>query len=193
MGSQQVAEQAEEIEGLRGRFPNVTVFHGAELNIGADGRLDLPEEALALLDFAVAGVHSHFSLDRDTQTERVLAALAHPAVRVLAHPFGRRIGIRPALDLDMDEVIASAVEQGVALETNGHRDRLDLPADWIAGAAAEGALFAANSDAHRVPEVDNIANAVATLQHAGITAERVVNTFSLDDFLGWIEGAPRKR
>jgi DNA polymerase (family 10) len=114
MGSQQVAEQAEEMEGLRGRFPSVTVFHGAELNIGADGRLDLPEEALALLDFAVAGVHSHFSLDRDTQTERVLAALAHPAVRVLAHPFGRRIGIRPALDLDMDEVIASAVEQGVA-------------------------------------------------------------------------------
>jgi histidinol phosphatase-like PHP family hydrolase len=113
--------------------------------------------------------------------------MAHPVVKVLAHPFGRRIGIRPALDLDMDGVIASAVEHGVALETNGHRDRLDLPADWIASAAAQGALFAANSDAHRVPEVDNIGNAVATLQHAGIRAERVVNTFPLDNFLDWIE------
>ena len=189
MGSRQVAEQAEEIEVLRQGFPSVTLFHGAELNIGVDGGLDLPEEALAVLDFAVAGIHSHFSLDRDAQTERVLAGMAHPVVKVLAHPFGRRIGIRPALDIDMDTVIDAAVENGIALESNGHRDRLDLPADWIARAAAKGAVFAANSDAHRVPEVDNVGNAIATLQHAGINAERVVNTFPLPEFLDWIDGA----
>lgn len=183
-----IRAQAEMIDAVRPLFPEIRVFHGAELNIGPDGLLDLPEETLSILDFAVAGVHSYFSLDGDTQTARVLAALTHPVVRVLAHPFGRRIGIRPALDIDMSRVIEAAVEHGVALETNGHRDRLDLGAEWIRIAAKAGAIFAADSDAHRVDEIPNIENAVATLQRAGIPASRVVNTWPLEEFVGWVGG-----
>lgn len=177
--------QSIDIERLRAEVPPITIFHGAELNIMKDGTLDLDDGDLQQLDFAVAGVHSYFGLDRDTQTKRVIAALEHPVVRVLAHPYGRRIGIRPPMDLDMDAIVESAVENGVALETNGHRDRLDLPAEWIEIAAEQGALFAANSDAHRPDEMDNIANAVATLQRAGVTPDRVVNTFAEEDFFEW--------
>jgi DNA polymerase (family 10) len=173
--------QSVNIERLRVRHPGITIFHGAELNIMRDGTLDISDDALRILDFAVAGVHSYFGLDRDTQTKRVLAALEHPVVRVLAHPFGRRIGVRPPMDIDMDLVIDGAVQQGVALETNGHRDRLDLPAEWIEVAAESDVLFAANSDAHRLGEMDNIANAVATLQRAGVTRRQVVNALAAED------------
>lgn len=188
MSGEALQAQSMSIERLRIEYPGITIFHGAELNIMEDGNLDLDDEALQPLDFAVAGVHSYFGQDRDTQTRRVIAAIKHPVVRVLAHPFGRRIGIRPSIDLDMELIINAAVEQGVALETNGHRDRLDLPSEWIEIATERGALFAANSDAHRQSEMDNIANAVATLQRAGVTPDRVVNTWSVEDLTRWISG-----
>lgn len=185
-----VAAQAAELARVRELFDSLTILHGAELNIGPDGSLDLAEEALSLLDMAVAGVHSYFGLDRQTQTQRVVTALEHPTVRVLAHPSGRRIGIRPPLDLDMEAVIDAAVVNGVALEVNGHRDRLDLSAEWIARAASRGAVFAANSDAHRIGELSNITNAVGVLQRAGIEPAQVVNTWSEERFSAWLAGTP---
>ena len=90
------------------------------------------------------------------------------------------------MDLDMEGVIDTAIEEGVALETNGHRDRLDLPPNWVEVASHRGALFAANSDAHRIHEMDNIANAVATLQKAGVGANQVVNTFGIEFLTDWL-------
>jgi DNA polymerase (family X) len=185
LGTEDLARQAREIGELRSRHPSLEILHGAELNIGPDGSLDIPPPGLDHLDFAVAGVHSHFGLTRAEQTDRVIAALSHPVVRILAHPFGRRIGIRPCLDIDMGRVVEAAVAMGVALETNGHRDRLDLPADWIGEATKLGAWFAANSDAHRIDEMANVANAVATLQRAGVSGERVVNTLPTNGLLEW--------
>lgn len=173
------------IEEGRARFPDLVVLHGAELNIDRDGSLDIDDEALGRLDFAVAGLHSHFDLERFEQTARVLTALSHPAVRVLAHPTGRRIGTRPAIDLDIDAVIAAAVENHVALEVNGHRDRLDLSAEHAALAVVGGAVLAANSDAHRIGEMGNIVNSVATMQRAGIAPSSVVNTMSVGAFQEW--------
>jgi DNA polymerase (family 10) len=112
-------------------------------------------------------------------------------VRILAHPFGRRIGIRPPLDIDMESVVEQAVSHDVALESNGHRDRLDLSAEWIRRAVDLGAIFAANSDAHRVPEIANIANAVATLQRAGVTPDRVINASPVETLRAWVGDGPR--
>jgi DNA polymerase (family 10) len=181
-----LTRQRAEIDELRGRFPSLVVLHGAELNADKEGKLDISDAALSLLDLAVVGIHSHFDLDRAQQTARVLRALEHPAVRVLAHPTGRRIGLRPPIDLDLDAVAGCAVEHGVALEVNGHRDRLDLSASLAAQAAETGALLAANSDAHRTGEIGNVANAVATMQRAGIGPGPVVNALAADDFLRWL-------
>jgi len=173
------------IEEVRAGFPDLLVLQGAELNIDRDGSLDIDDAALNRLDLAVAGVHSHFDLDRFEQTARVLKALSHPVVRVLAHPTGRRIGNRPAIDFDIDAVITSAIENRVALEVNGHRDRLDLSAEHAALAVAAGAVLAANSDSHRVGEMGNVANSVATMQRAGIPPSSVVNTMSAEAFREW--------
>lgn len=191
LDGQGLVEQRAEIEAARSRFPDLVVLHGAELNIDRDGGLDVGDETLGLLDMAVAGIHSHFDLDRAAQTARVLTALQHPTVRVLAHPTGRRIGIRPPLDLDLEAVIAAAVEHRVALEVNGHRDRLDLSAGLIEMADAAGALFAADSDSHRVGEMGNVANSVATMQRAGLRPASVVNTLPVGDFLDWVASSAR--
>lgn len=185
-----VAAQARLIAATRPLFPGLVVLHGAELNIGPDGSLDLDSDALDLLDIAVAGVHSHFGLDARAQTNRVIAAIENPSVRILAHPSGQRIGIRPPLRIDMETVIEAAVANEVALEVNGHRDRLDLSAQWIRVAAQKGAIFAADSDAHRIAEMENITNAVGVLQGAGVAPDRVVNTWPVDQFLTWASAAP---
>ncbi|MFZ0013907.1 MAG: PHP domain-containing protein [Acidimicrobiia bacterium] len=185
LGPTAVLAQAVEIESLRPRFPELSILHGAEVNIGADGSLDLDDETLAALDFVVAGLHSHFGLSEGEQTRRLLTALEHPAVGVLAHPFGRRIGIRPAIEVDMAAVINGSVRNRVALEVNGHRDRLDLPAQWLHTGVQLGAVFAASSDAHRVGELENISNAVSVLQRGGVGPDHVVNTWSETDLLAW--------
>jgi DNA polymerase (family 10) len=183
-----VERQARLIGKVRAALPEVAIFQGAELNIDPFGDLDLDEGALGGLDFAIAAIHSRFDLGREEQTRRVTAALRHPVVKVLAHPTGRRIGIRPSLALDLDAVFAVAAEEGVALELNGHRDRLDLSAELTQRALAAGCLLAANSDAHRLGELSNVENAVATAQRAGVTPDRVVNTRDLEALIGWVEG-----
>jgi DNA polymerase (family 10) len=184
--------QAVEIEETRARYPDLVVLHGAELNIGRDGTLDIDDETLGLLDLAVAGLHSYFDLDRAEQTSRIVKAMGHPAVRVLAHPTGRRIGTRPSVELDIEAIIQAAVEHGVALEVNGHRDRLDLSAPIIEKALVAGAVVAANSDAHRIEEMGNVANSVGTMQRAGVGPGSVINCWPVDRFMAWVTDTPRE-
>jgi DNA polymerase (family 10) len=180
--------QAVEIAEARARFPDLVVLQGAELNIGRDGSLDIDDDVLDLLDMAVAGLHSYFDLDRMEQTSRIVEAMSHPAVRVLAHPTGRRIGTRPPVQVDIDAIIEAAIDHDVALEVNGHRDRLDLSGSHAAVAVSAGALLAANSDAHRLGEMGNIANSVATMQRAGVSPGSVINSWPSGRFISWLRG-----
>jgi DNA polymerase (family X) len=163
----------------------LVVLHGAELNIGRDGSLDYDDYVLAWLDFCVAAVHSNFGLDRDEQTARLIRAIEHPSVRVIAHPTTRRVGLRPPIDVDFDEILTAAARTGTALEVNGHIDRLDLSAELARRAHDAGVLLVADSDAHRPDEMDNVANAVAMLQRAGVPPEGVVNAWDPDRLLDW--------
>lgn len=183
-----IREQSRLVHEVRRQIPGIEIFHGAELNIGMEGELDIADDALELLDFAVAAVHSWFGLDEGRQTKRVITAMRHPKVKVLAHPQGRRIGIRLPLDLDLPAVFDSAAEEGVALELNGHRDRLDLSAELARRAVDSGCVLAANSDAHRFGELANIENAVATAQRAGAHPSQVINTWEPDELRVWVPG-----
>lgn len=184
--------QRQAIDRLRERFPEIVILQGAEINIDRQGRPDLDDVALAALDFVVAGCHSDFDLAVEIQTARIVTALAHPSVRVLAHPTGRRIGIRPGFDLDIDAVIEAARHHDVALEVNGHRDRMDLSASFAERAARAGAVLAANGDAHRFDELDNVGNAVGVMQRAGVRPASVVNTRPVTRFLAWLQRSTGK-
>lgn len=181
-----ILEQQVHIERLREAEPAVRIFHGAELNIGLDGSLDYPDDVLEMLDFRLAAVHSHFDLDMAAQTDRVLRAVGHPLVHVIAHPTGRRIGRRPPLALDVSALIEAAIGNNTALEVNGHLDRLDLGSGHADGAGRRGVLFAANSDAHRPGEMANVANSVSVLQRARAVPESVINTWDTATMVAWL-------
>jgi len=185
---QQLLAQRRRIAKLQEQYPEMTILQGAELNIGADGSVDYDPEFLAGLDFGVASVHSAFNLDRATQTARVIAAMRNPAVSVIGHLTGRRIGHRPGIDLDIDAVLTVAEETGCALEINGHLDRLDAPADVLRHARERGVVFSIDSDAHDTRELANVANAVRNARRGWVERKRVVNTWTAKQFVKWVEG-----
>jgi histidinol phosphatase-like PHP family hydrolase len=172
--------QRVELEKVRDEFPDITVLHGIELNIDRDGEVDFDTDLLAWLDFTVAGFHSFLSLGPDEQTARALRAVANPQVDIIAHLTGRRIGIRPPIELDLPLVLRAAAANGTVLEVNGHLDRLDLSFELIEMAVGYGVLFVANSDAHRPAELANVENACVLLERARVDPASVVNTWSLE-------------
>ena len=182
--------QRQALVALAARHPKMTLLHGVELNIGPDGSVDYDPEFLAGFDFGVASVHSHFDLDRRRQTRRIVTAMAHPAVNVIGHLTGRRIGRRPVIDLDVEAVLAAAEETGCALEVNGHLDRLDAPADILRQAGSGEAVFVASSDAHDAAELDQVGWAVRQSRRGWVAAHRVANTWGPKRFLDWVR---RKR
>ncbi|MBI2168246.1 MAG: DNA polymerase/3'-5' exonuclease PolX [Actinobacteria bacterium] len=157
----------------------ITLLHGSELNIQRDGSVDWDERFLSGFDVLVASIHSHFDLDRDTQTARMIRAMEHPCVNVIGHPSARRQGKRPAIDFDVEEVCRAAARTGTALEVNAQPERLDLPDELVRAARGYGARFVISTDAHSVPELDNMPLGVGTAQRGWATAADVVNTLPL--------------
>jgi DNA polymerase (family X) len=183
LDEERIAQQRAAIEQIRPRYPEIVILQGSELNIDRDGNVDFDDDVLGGLDFAIAAVHSFFTLNRNEQTRRVLNAIANPKIDVIAHLTGRRIGIRPPIKLDIEEILTAAVEHSTALEVNGHLDRMDVSAKIVARAAPLGALFAASSDAHRTHELSNVAHSVGILQRGGVTRDQVINTWGADELL----------
>ena len=188
LDEERIEQQRLTIERIRPRYPDIVILHGSELNIDRNGQLDFDDELLEGLDFGLAAIHSLFTLNRDEQTARLLTAIANPRVNVIAHITGRRIGTRPPIQFDTDRVLAAAAEHRTAIEVNGHLDRLDASADMVDRARRLGALFAANSDAHRPDELSNAGYSVAILQRGLVTDDLVVNAWHVDDLLHWTRG-----
>ena len=165
--------QLEEIERLRERFPKLRILAGVEANIRSSGEVDMAEEDLALLDWVVASVHN---APDNRPTERVLEAMQNPYVDCIGHLTGRRIGTRPPRDVDVERVIAGALETGTFLEINGQPDRLDLR-DVHARAAKEAGLrLVVSSDAHQIRAQSYVELAVAQARRGWLTKGDVVNT-----------------
>jgi DNA polymerase (family X) len=177
--------QREGIEALNGRWADFTLLQGCELEIKADGSLDLPDEVLAELDFVVASVHTSLRQDKAQITSRVISALRNPYVDVIGHPSGRILGQRDESAVDLDTVIEVAAETGTALEVNGIPSRLDLDDVHVRRALGLGVRIAISSDAHHPQGLDNLAFGLATARRGWATAHDVLNTMSLDQLRVW--------
>ena len=171
-----VRRQAEEIAAANEVLAPFRVLRGIECDILPDGRLDLPDDVLAELDWVQASVHGGQRMPRREMTARVEEALRNPHVSCLSHPKGRYIGRRPENELDLERAFEVALEEGVALEVNGLPDRLDLSGEHVREALAAGVEIVCNTDAHSVRGLGNMQLAVATARRGWATAEQVVNT-----------------
>jgi DNA polymerase (family 10) len=179
MTDEKMLAQREQVRGLQDRYPKMTLLHGTELNIGPAGDVDWGPEFLAGFDVTVASVHSHFTQPREEMTRRVIRAIENPHVNVIGHLTGRKIGARPPIDLDLDEVFRAAARTGTALEINAYPDRLDLRDEHVLWARRHGVRFAIDSDSHAVPHLDLLHYGVATAQRGWLTKDEVINAWPL--------------
>ncbi len=181
-----------EIDAVRARHPEIHLLRAMEVDILADGSLDLEDEMLAGLDLVVVSIHSRFDLPTEQQTARVLRALEHPEVDILAHPTGRLINRRKPIALDMETVLARAADLGVAVELNASPDRLDLRDSHLVLARELGCRIVISTDSHRVAELGTMRYGVEQARRAALEPRHVLNTLGYREFLGAIgRHAPR--
>ena len=175
--------QGEEIAAVNEELAPFRVLRGTEVDIRADGMLDLPDDVLAELDWVQLSLHAGQRQGRAELTRKVTEAMRHPAVRALSHPKGRIINHRPPNELDLERTFEVALETGVALETNGLPDRLDLSGPEIKQAIEAGVPIVVSTDAHSVRGLENMRLAVHTARRGWATAADVVNTRPLSEVL----------
>jgi DNA polymerase (family 10) len=165
--------QWREIEDVNARLKPFRVLRGIEVNIRADGSLDVDDEIMAALDWVVASIHTAF--DR-SPTERILGAIDNPHVDAIGHLTGRKILKRPGTDLDIERVVARAAETGTALEINSQPDRLDMRDTHARLAGEAGVLIPINTDAHEVPALGHAELGIGLARRAWLTKEQILNT-----------------
>ena len=144
-----VKQQAEEIAGLRERYPDITILHGCEVDILPDGRLDFADRILQQFDIVLASLHEDAGQAPEALERRYLAAMKHPLVSVITHPTNRLIPYRRGYDLNYDRIFAAAVETGTVVEIDGAPSHLDLNGALARRAVAAGATLVIDSDCHR--------------------------------------------
>jgi len=171
--------QRAQLEKLRSRYPKMTLLHGSELNIDAEGAVDWEADFLSGFDLHVASVHSLFTQSKDEMTRRIVRAMENPYVNIIGHPTGRKIGHRPPIEFDLDEVFKAAARTGTALEVNAFPDRLDLRDEHILWAKRHGVKFAIDTDSHATTHLDVMRFGVATAQRGWLTKDDVINAWPL--------------
>jgi DNA polymerase (family 10) len=165
--------QAKELAALNARLTPFRLLHGVEVNIRANGTLDVPDETLAGLDWVVASIHAAFST---SPTERVLAAMENPHVDVIGHLTGRKINKRAPMDVDLERVFAKALETGTAVEINSQPDRLDLRDADARLAGERGVRIVVSTDAHSVAALGYATLGIGQARRAWLTKDQIVNT-----------------
>jgi len=175
---ERLEEQLGEIAAVNSELDGFRVFASAEVDVMANGDLDLPDESLQLLDFVTVSIHSGFNQSRDQIMARLEAAMSNPFVRSIGHPTGRLINRRDPYEIDMEKIIDMAARTGTALEINAHFERLDLNDANARAAQAAGAKLVINSDAHRPEHLDLLRYGIATARRGWIEVKTVLNTMS---------------
>lgn len=173
--------QIEEIEEISRELKGITILKGIEVDILEDGRLDLDDSVLKLLDVVIVSVHQKFNLPSDRQTERIMRAMDHPCTTFVAHPTGRLLLSRKPYAVDVPRLIAHAKQCDCCLELNGNPQRLDLNDTYCQLARAEEVPVVLNTDAHQTGDVANFAAGIAQARRGWLRKEDVLNTASLSD------------
>ena len=168
-----VESQAKELAALNERLKPFRLLRGIEVNIRANGTLDVDDGVLAGLDWVVASIHAAFLTN---PTERLVAAMENPHVDCIGHLTGRKINKRGPMDIDLERVFAKAVETGTAVEINSQPDRLDLRDADARLAGERGVRVVVSTDAHSVAALGYASLGIGQARRAWLTKEQVVNT-----------------
>jgi DNA polymerase (family X) len=176
-----LANEIAEIDRLNSKLKGFVVLKAIELDILADGSLDLPDEILQELDLTVCSVHYNLNLSREKQTERIIRAMDNPYFNILAHPTGRLINKRDPYEVDLERLLAAAKERGCFMELDAQPDRLDLADIYCKLAKDMGVHLAIDTDAHSIRDLAFMRYGIDQARRGWLELDDVLNTRPLKE------------
>jgi DNA polymerase (family 10) len=183
LNEKQVRGHMEKIDAVNENLSGFRLLKGMEVDILADGSLDLPDSVLKDLDIVVCSVHYQQRMDEKKQTERIIRAMDNPYCQILGHPTARLINTRDPMEIDLEKIIMAAGQRGVVMELNSQPDRLDLPSHYCKMAAEAGVRIALSTDSHSVDNLDLMENGITAARRGWLTRDDVINTRPVTEML----------
>ena len=182
LDDKRAVEHIARIRGAAKNMDGITMFAGVEVDILADGELDLSDDVLAQMDIVIASIHSVFNQEPAKMTDRLLKAISNPNTSIIGHPTGRILLRRDSYAFDMHAVLTAAAEHKVAMELNAYPDRLDLNDANLRQAKQHAVKVVINTDAHHTSHMDKIRFGVLQARRAWLTKDDVLNTLPPQKF-----------
>ncbi len=187
LDERKLAQQRKEIDRINHRFQvsgfKFQLLQGAETNILKNGLIDIKDEALRKLDYAIAGIHSNFKMVRKEMTERIIRAMKNPYIKIISHPTGRILKKRDEYQVDFEKILRAAKEFGVALEINSFPERLDLNDKNIRLAKEAGVKMVINTDSHHKDQLRYIEFGIAQARRGWAEKKDIINSQPLKKLL----------
>jgi len=189
LDEKQLLSRNQEIKKLNKKFQvsGFKILTGCELNILADGSVDIDDKVLAQMDFVIAGVHSQLKMERKKMTERIIKAMKNPHIDIISHPTGRIINRRDEYLVDFDMILKTAKETNTILEINASPYRLDLKDIYIKKAKEAGVKMIINSDAHNAEQLVLMEYGVSQARRGWAEKKDIVNCWPVERFLKFMK------
>jgi len=182
LDDKRAVEHIQRIRSANAKIDGITIFAGVEVDILADGTLDLSDSVLEQMDIVIASVHSHFAQDPAQMTERLMKAVSNPNTSLVGHPTGRMLLRRDAYAYEIEAVLKEAAKLKVAFELNAYPDRLDLCDRHLRLAKQHGVKVVINTDSHHTSHLEKIRFGLLQARRAWLTKEDVLNTLPASNF-----------
>jgi DNA polymerase (family 10) len=184
---ERLKEQVVEIRRLNQKLKGFRILSGMEVDIRADGSIDMPDSMLAELDCVVGAIHSSFNQSEERITRRIIKAIEHPHIDIIAHPTSRLIGEREATAVDMEAVFKAAVKHKKALEINAMPSRLDLKDIHINRARELGIMLAIGTDSHIAGQLKLMRFGIGIARRGWCEPKHILNCLSLEKVLAFFK------
>jgi DNA polymerase (family 10) len=186
LDEKKLANQRKEIDKINGKLKNFRILQGAETNILNDGSIDIKDEVLKKLDYAIAGIHSNFKMEKEQMTERIIRAMKNPYIKIISHPTGRILKRRDEYQADFDKILRAAKEYKVILEINSYPERLDLNDQNIRKTKEAGVKMVINTDSHHKDQLRFIEFGIAQARRGWAEKEDIINVQPLEKLLKFL-------
>lgn len=178
-----ILEQRALVDKINSSQNRIKVLLGAEVNIDVNARMALPDELMKLYDYTLGSIHTAFTQDKATVTNRVIKAIENPYVCFIGHPSGRLINERDACDLDWNKIFDALLANNKTIEINAQPSRLDLADDLVKVAVEKGVKLIINTDSHATDQLKLMKYGIDVARRGFCEAKNIINTFSYEEFV----------
>jgi len=186
LSEERLKKQIKEIKRLNEQLKGIRILTGTEVDIRADGSIDLPDKLLADLDVVVAAIHSAMNQSQEQITRRIVGAIENPHIDIIAHPTCRLLGEREPVAVDMEAVFRAAIKYNKALEINAMPSRLDLKDIHIYRARELGVKLIMGTDAHSTEHLGFIRFGIGIARRGWCQAKDILNTRPIKEMLAFL-------